>query len=86
VALAGYAQAMKEVIDAEFEVIRGPSVVQWQEVPAKPKMPLYKKLYVGLILIVAGYTLMLGLAGADLDTRDAVAADVAREPVAASLR
>jgi hypothetical protein len=76
---------MRKVIDAEFEVVSGPTPVRWQARPSKPRMPIYKKVYVALILIVAGYTLLLGLAGADLDTTDAVKADQSRQPVAAAL-
>jgi hypothetical protein len=75
----------KKVIDAEFEVIRGPSPVHWQAQPRKAGVLWYQWVYGGLIVLVAGYTLLLGLAGADLDTRDAVAADAARAPVAAAL-
>lgn len=78
----------KKVIDADFEVISGPSPVRWEREPAplRPRVLWYQWVYMGLICLVAGYTLLLGLAGADLDTRDAVAADVAREPVAATFR
>lgn len=73
--------------DAEFEVVRGPSPVRWS--PGRRRasgLTWVRVAYGALILLVAGYTLLLGLAGADLDTRDAVAAEAARQPVAADLR
>jgi hypothetical protein len=77
---------MRKVIDAKFEVVSGPMPVRWQPRPEKARTPWFKIAYAALIALVAGYTLLLGLAGADLDTRDAVAADEARQPVAAELR
>lgn len=74
---------MREVIDVEYEVVSERTPVHWQPVRRKPPMPWFKKFYAALIMIVAGYTLLLGLGGADLDTTDAVAAAEARQPVAA---
>jgi hypothetical protein len=76
---------MRRVIDAEFEVVRGPTPALRPE-PEKARTPWFKVAYTALIVGLALYVLLLGLAGADLDTRDAVAADEARQPVAAALR
>lgn len=77
---------MRKVTDAEFEVISGPTPVRWQPEPKKSGLPWFKIAYMTLICAVAGWTLFLGLIGADIDTRDAVAADQSRQPVAAALR
>lgn len=78
----------KDVIDAEFEVISGPSPVKWQperKTPEKRRDPWFKIAYAVLLSLVAGYVLLLGLAGADLDTTDSVDEWKARQPVAATL-
>lgn len=70
------------VIDAQFEVISGPTPVRWQPKRRKPTggLSVIRLLYGGLICLIAGYTLLLGLAGADLDTRDSVQAWRDRQP------
>lgn len=77
-----------DVTDAEFEVITGPSPVEWQpqRKAQKPKTPLHEWLIAGFFGLLALYVAVLGLAGADLDTRDDVEAWKARQPVAATIR
>lgn len=85
-ARSGYGVGMrKDVIDAEFEVIAGPSPVRWDRRTQRRQTPFHEWLVAGFFGLLALYVLVLGLAGVDLDTRDAVAADQAREPVAAQL-
>ena len=79
---------MKEVTDAEYEVISGPSPVRWEAPRRKPVngLNVVRLFYGGLIVVIALFTLLMGLAGADLDTTDSVAADQARQPVAPEFR
>lgn len=69
----------KHIIDAEFEVISGPTPVRWQ--PARREPVNWPRYILPMVIgAVALFTVALGLSGADLDTRDAVAADAARQP------
>lgn len=78
---------MKKVVDAEFEVITGPSPVQWQPELSRRRSGVlwYQWAFGGLIALLAAYVLLLGLAGADLDTRDSVEAWKDRQPVPAQI-
>ena len=81
----GYAVGMrKDVVDADFEVISGPSPVRWSA-PLRRREPWFKLAYAALIGGLALFVLALGLSGVDLDTRDAVKASQASQPVAAAI-
>jgi hypothetical protein len=81
----GYAVGMrKDVVDADFEVISGPSPVAWAP-PRRRKAPVHEWIVAGFFALLALYVAVLGLAGVDLDTRDAVKASQARQPAAAAI-
>lgn len=78
----------RDFTDANFEVISGPTPVRWQKPRSRPVRGLGALSWVwwGLIVAVALFTAAMGLGGADLDTRDAVATDAAQQAVAVSVR
>lgn len=83
------------VIDAEFEVVSGPSPVRWGPKPRRdwnrilwgPKdgLQALRLIYGGVIVFFALLTALMGLSGGDIDTRDDLAADAARQPAAVTI-
>lgn len=86
----GYAVGMrKDVIDAEFEVISGPSPVRWDQrrsVRPKRKVPVHEWIIAGLFGGLALFVALIGASGGDIDTRDGVQEWKDRQPVAAAIR
>lgn len=57
----------REPVDVEFEVIT-PAI--WSPEPRVRRNHPIRWVWFGFLLFIAGFTLLMGLNGADLDTRD----------------
>lgn len=61
---------MKDFVDAEFELVKLPR-----------KNQLWRWAYLGLIVSIAGFTLLMGLLGVDIDTTKPREGPIAIYPV-----